>query len=588
MSNTVSRRNFVAGAAAAGLTVTAGLAPMIAKAAEGNVVPEAWDYEYDIVVCGAGGAGLIAALKARDAGLSVINIDANYDIGGHASLSSGITHQGCGTAWQIEHGVEDSPEQYYIDHTRPDCSDSRFNDPEVVRECADRMVECYDWMIEKGLKLQGDMLDKGAGDCETVLRAVMADPTGYTNIYNGQVCEGGASGVGVTRPFEATGRAEGVDYMMNRHMDSLIQDETGRVIGIRASYTPRFLPDGTQLVGEHADEGNIEETREEITIKAAKAVIVATGGGSSNPAYRTMFNPTWTAHMDGTAGEPFSFQDASGEIAGLAIGAGLSTTGAWTYLPVMAVSGAARVGSRYTYAGNVWTENSPIWDLVGAKGLFISNWDGCIVVNMLGERFGDEYASNHSNEGFAAQDKFVSAALGSAVLDRGTDHTRRVGGPVWAIFDAAYADEEGFVIEEPNVDIKNGYFFSGETLEELAANVVNKYYEDYPMDAATLVATIERYNELVDKGEDEDFGKPSDLMTRKIETGPFYAAWAVPCMHDCLAGLRTNGKRQVLDVAGEVIPGLYAAGECAGGHRAHGLGKVETGGYIAGLYASQE
>ena len=588
MSDTMSRRTFVAGAALAGFAGAAGIAPMVAKAAEGNVVPEEWDYEYDIVVCGAGGAGLIAALKARDAGLEVLNIDANYDIGGHASLSSGITHQGGGTSYQIEHGVEDSPEQYYLDHTRPDCSDSRFNDPEIIREAADRMVECFDWMVEKGVKFTGDVADKGCGDCETVLRSVFADATGYVNIYNGQVHEGPGSGVSITRPFEIAGRAQGVNYMMNRHMDSLIQDETGRVIGIRASYTPRLLPDGTQLVAEHADEGNIEETREEITIKANKAVILATGGGSSNPTYRMMFNPTWGPHMDGTAGEPWSFQDASSEIAGLAIGAGLTSAGSWTYLPAMAVAGAARIGVRYTYAGNAWTEDSPIWELVNYKGLFPSTWDGCITVNMNGERFGDEYASNHSNEGYEAQDKFVSAALGSAILDKGTDHTRRVGGPIWAIFDQSYADSERFVLEAPNVDAEHGYFFKGDTLEELAQNIVNKYYEDYPMDPETLVATVERYNELVDKGEDEDFGKPSDLMTVKIENGPFYAAWAVPCMHDCLVGLRTNGKRQVLTVGGEVIPGLYAAGECSGGHRTHGLGKTQTAGYIAGMYASQE
>ena len=584
--NTVSRRTFLSGVAAAGLTATAGLAPMIAKASETNI-PETWDYEYDIVVCGAGGAGLIAALKASDAGLTVLNIDANYDTGGHACISSGIAHFGCGTQYQIDHGIEDSPEQYYLDHTRPDCSDSRFNEPEVIRECADRMVECYDWCIGKGLKLQGDVGDKGSGDCETVLRSVIADPTGYINIWSGTVNEGEASGVGVTRPFEETARKEGVDFMMNRHMDALIQDETGRVVGIRASYTPRITSDGTRLEALHAD-GNIDETRDEITIHATKAVIVATGGGSGNVAYRMMFNPTWGPHMDGPAGEPYSFQDASGEIAGLAIGAALSSAGAWTYLPAMAVAGAARVGCRYTYSGNQWTEGSPIWDFVDAKGLFIGSWDGCITVNMLGERFGDEYASNHSNEGLEAQDKFVSSALGSAVLDRGTDHTRRVGGPVWAIFDSAYAASQRFDLEPPNVDIENGYFFSGDTLEELAENIVNKYYEDYPMDPATLVATVEHYNEMVDAGEDTDFGKPSEYMTCKIETGPFYAAWAVPCMHDCLAGLRTNGKRQVLDITGEVIPGLYACGECAGGHRTHGLGKVEAGGYIAGLYASQE
>lgn len=58
--------------------------------------------------------------------------------------------------------------------------------------------------------------------------------------------------------------------------------------------------------------------------------------------------------------------------------------------------------------------------------------------------------------------------------------------------------------------------------------------------------------------------------------------------HDTLTGLRTNAHRQVLTVMGEPIPGLYAAGECAGGMHTHGLGKVQTAGYIAGLYAATE
>ena len=116
---------------------------------------------------------------------------------------------------------------------------------------------------------------------------------------------------------------------------------------------------------------------------------------------------------------------------------------------------------------------------------------------------------------------------------------------------------------------------------------MNKYYEDYPMDPAVLAETVERYNSMVDGGVDEDFGKSPDLMTKKIETGPFYAAWSTPVPHDTLTGLRTDGHRQVLTVAGEPIEGLFACGECAGGMHTHGLGKVQTAGYIAGLYASQ-
>ncbi|MFC1976924.1 hypothetical protein ACFLWS_01455 [Chloroflexota bacterium] len=61
-----------------------------------------------------------------------------------------------------------------------------------------------------------------------------------------------------------------------------------------------------------------------------------------------------------------------------------------------------------------------------------------------------------------------------------------------------------------------------------------------------------RYNSFVDTGIDLGFGKPTPLY--KIETPPFYAAWASPVVHDAYAGLRVNMQCQVLNVNGEVIP----------------------------------
>ncbi len=584
MEQTVTRRNFLAGAAlaGAGLTATAGLAPMIAKASE-NEVPDEWDYDYDIVICGAGGSGLIAAMKANDEGCKVIAIDANFDIGGHAITSRGTTHSGGGTSAQIAAGIEDSPDQYYLDHTNPVPSDSCYNDREIIREVADNMVECFEWMLSKGLKTVGEP-EMGDINCETVPRALGSDAGGWKSIYTGEIFEDEErDGTAVTRPFEASAREEGVDFMMDRHMDSLIQDETGRVVGIRASHTPRFKNDGTQLVGEYAD-GNIVDERDEITIHANKAVIIATGGGSGNVEYRTMFNPNWGPAMDGCAGEPWSFQDASGEIAGIAIGAGLTSTANWTYPSSKATCSAGLLGCRYNYTGHKYDENSPVWDFVGAKGLNVRNRDGIIYVNMLGNRFYNENGMGGDNEAFY----YIPAALGSAVYDEGTGAAQRFGGPIWAIFDSAYVEENNITIDQSVVDIEGGYFFSGDTLEELASNIVNKYYEDYPMDPEVLAKTVANYNSYVDSGEDLEFGRDADSMTVKIETGPFYAAWATPNMHDCLTGLATNGKRQVKNYLGEVVPGLYACGECAGGQRAHGLGKVQTSGYIAALYASQE
>ena len=95
-----------------------------------------------------------------------------------------------------------------------------------------------------------------------------------------------------------------------------------------------------------------------------------------------------------------------------------------------------------------------------------------------------------------------------------------------------------------------------------------------------------KYNSYVDTGQDPDFNKPSPRY--KIQTPPFYAAWATPILHDTYAGLRVNEKFQVMDIFGAVIPGFYCAGESAGGFALHGLGRATVGGYIAGTNAAKE
>ena len=73
----------------------------------------------------------------------------------------------------------------------------------------------------------------------------------------------------------------------------------------------------------------------------------------------------------------------------------------------------------------------------------------------------------------------------------------------------------------------------------------------------------------------------------KIETPPFYAAWATPILHDSLTGLRTDTHAQVIDTRGEVIAGLYCAGESQGGFAQHGLARCIVFGRIAGRHAAK-
>ena len=78
---------------------------------------QGWDLEADIVIVGSGAAGLPAAIKAADAGASVIVVETNYDIGGHAIISGGNTPLGGGTSAQKKYGIHDSPDTVFSDLT---------------------------------------------------------------------------------------------------------------------------------------------------------------------------------------------------------------------------------------------------------------------------------------------------------------------------------------------------------------------------------------------------------------------------------------------------------------------------------------
>jgi succinate dehydrogenase/fumarate reductase flavoprotein subunit len=175
---------------------------------------------------------------------------------------------------------------------------------------------------------------------------------------------------------------------------------------------------------------------------------------------------------------------------------------------------------------------------------------------------------------------YLPAAMG---LNGGTGPG---GGPIWCIFDAEAVQREEWTVEPPYVDRAAGFFFSGNAIAELAANISKNKYQKNPMPAQALQDTVARYNSFVDKGADADFDKPAPKY--KIQTPPFYAAWATPSLHDTRAGLRINAKCQVQELNGKVIAGLYCVGESAGGFSEHGVSRCITQGLIAGRSAAAE
>jgi succinate dehydrogenase/fumarate reductase flavoprotein subunit len=564
-----------------------------------------WDLEADVVIIGSGAAGLPAAIKAADGGASVLVVETNYDIGGHAIISGGNVPLGGGTSAQKKYGIADSPDTVFSDLTdwtivqNNGWPDYRYNDREVMRAFADHCAPTYEFLLENGVEFKEIPPDNQGG--HNLGNSAPRENHCFWTKGPGYESPNNRGGTGLIRPLENSARAKGVKFLLNHKMTGFIRagQKSGRVLGVTAQYAPRILPGQSTPLKSFRSDGNVESTKPAVNIRAKKAVVVATGGMTSNLNFRRMFDPRLTAVLT-VAGEPYTYQDASGELAAIEIGASL-----WGLVNQTLENGdnirTQRVlATKWNYM--CWELEFPLFPLVRATGLAVKDWHDLILVNQVGKRFYDEtkgdyphgnvykevdpytpndYRNNENIHFHPSNYNFFNAAVAMNEYSQPPDYS---AGPVWAIFDADAVKRNKWNVEPPYVD-PDGYFFSGRTFAELAAAIKNEY-QAKPMKGETLQATVERYNSFVDAGKDADFGKPTPK--HKIQTPPFYAAWATPNVHDTRSGLRINYKCQVLDLNGQVIPGLYCAGESAGGFNQHGLGRCTTQGFIAGLNAALE
>jgi hypothetical protein len=589
----LSRRDLVRGAPVAGAMVAAGTinAPNSAAAQgapAGGGAMARWSHEADVVVIGAGAMGLPAAIIAREAGASVIVVEAEKHIGGHAITSGGNVPLGGGTSAQKQHGIEDSPDLVFRDLTdwsvvEPNgFPDYRYNDREIIRAFADNNVATYDWLVAHGVIFVDQAPDARGGNAvgNSVPREMHCAVMDWPMVQTGKPADPAvratlSSGNGLMRPLEAAARKAGVRILLEHRMVALHREapHAGRVFGIAVANN------GTAL-----------------NIRAREAVIIATGGSTGNVNFRRMFDPRLTEEYCGLAGMPWSDQDASGELAAMAIGASLwgfyNQTGEFGFN----ITKPGAIGCQYGYQNLRWMPGSSVFDRARATGLQVRDWQDAIMVNMLGQRFYDETGLAFTTNNYNSINPYTPGSylnaknvvynprnwLNAAMAGIGDGHNG--GGPIWAIFDSDAVTRENWVPAPPNVDIIGGFFFSADTLAELATRIVMKY-QRVKMPTGNLEQTVARYNSFVDSGVDEDFGKPKPL--HKIATPPFHAAWATPVLHDTRAGLRINANCQVMDLNGQVIPGLYCGGESAGGFSQHGLARATSQGFIAGHHAAR-
>jgi urocanate reductase len=535
----LSRRSFLSKGAAAGV----GAAALTGAAATEAKAEIKWDHTADVVIIGAGVSGLAAAITARDHGVSVIAVEENYDIGGRGILSGGRLHLGGGNAMQQKHGIKDTPDQVYADWVRFDANSARYSDRDLVRVFADENLATYDFLVANGVEFIDRMI--GPEAASTVSRTFV---TVEWHVPSELIAPGrNRNGSGLVRRLEGSARKKGAQIFLRHKMTRIIreQENSRRVIGIAA------------MNGSNA-----------VNIQARKGVIIATGGHTGNVNFRRMFDPRLTEEYQ-QACEPWVHQGADGELAAMELGASLWATASQTREAGAAITKTRHIGCRWGYSSLVYQPESPMFRLARATGLTVEDWQNVIFVNQNGKRFWNEVDGSYN---------FFAACMAW----NGDKTKLNGGGPIWAIFDADGAAREKWNTKPPNVD-PDGYFFSADTIVELAGKIKNPYQKQ-TMSGATLQETVARYNSFVTAGADTDFKKPTPLY--KIEKPPFYAAWSTPILHDTLTGLRTNTNGEVMDIRGDVIQGLYCAGEAQGGFAQHGLARCLAFGRVAARHAA--
>lgn len=668
----VSRRELIAKGAVAG----AGAA-MIVGGEGAEAAPAAasakWDYEVDVVVLGAGPTGLVAALKAHALGASVLIVEQNYDVGGKMLHSSGHISLGGGDAIQQRdiagtdpqglglgppiipvHDLEDDPDRLFADVTDWSVVNSaglpayRYNDREIHRAWADHTVAVRQFLIDNYVRfarVSGTHDGGGITRARAAYSILKIGPT--TDIRLGTVTRADAppasdqksslfspqstagpsatawgapgwvtGGFCAARSLEFSAREKGIRFLMHRHMDEIIREHShsGRVIGVTASYTPRLHPETGQRLDGYWTNGNVDDRRPVVRIRARQAVIVGTGGFMGNTQLRTMQDPRLTddtVQISQALVGPRNM-DGSGVLAGMAIGASLA--GMYQNYQHLLASPQIpyNIGTRDRW--DALFPGSPVFLFVKARGIPVGNagFEQLILVNQVGKRFYNETAVEKNRPGsdsiyppsadgrrdpFTALDWRNSSVeqirkqynRGSAIdaalaINEGSTAPDFSAGPIWAIFDAAAAKRAGWPLHYPYIaDPPDAYFFKADTLAELARKVMDNPHQKMPL--KYLKETVARYNGFADKGQDADFEKP---VLHRLDTPPFYAAFVPTAPVDSYGGLRVNGKMQVVDMQGAAIPGLYAGGEVAGGSIQHGIGRASVQGFIAAINAVKE
>ncbi len=458
----------------------------------------------DIVVVGAGGAGMTAAITAAQEGKSVVIVESQAMVGGNSVRATGGLNaaetpaqdenefnEAAGVEATLATAASDyadnetitalaatvaeqwaayqaNPEGYFdsVELMELDTmiGGHGINDPALVETLCANSADAIAWLAEQGIDLPSVSSFGGAS---------------VKRIHRPLDDEGKVISVGsyMIPRLEDKCEEAGVEILLNTTANKILTDANGAAVGIVAT----------------------DKNGGTVTVNA-KAVILATGGFGANLDMVVEYDPSLAGFMTTNA----AGAQGQGIDMAVAIGAGTVDMDQIQIHPTVEANTAALI-----------TE--------GLRG------DGAILVNAEGNRFTDEVGTRD----------VVSVA-----------EIAQTGSYSWLVIDQAMVDASSVI----QGYINNGYTVTGETYAELA--------EAMDVDADAFTATMEKWNAAVAVGVDEEFGRTS--FANPLDTAPYYAIKVTAGIHHTMGGLTINTDTQVLAGDGTVIAGLYAAGEVTG------------------------
>ena len=469
----------------------------------------------DVVVVGAGGAGMTAAITATDAGKKVIVVESQPIAGGNSVRSTG----GMNAAKTPYQDKNEFKEAAGVEKTLATAAE-KFADNETITALAATVKSQWDayqanpqgyFDSVELMELDTMIGGKGKNNPELVkaLAENSADAIEWLASIGAEVKNvgafGGASVKRIHRPVNADGKVTAVGAYIVPILEKNLQDRN-----------VQFLFDTTanEIIMKDGKAVGIKGTGKDghkVTINA-KSVVIATGGFGANAEMVEKYKPELkgfaTTNAEGAQGQGIDMATAVG-----------AATVDMDQIQIHPTVHIEEDGNAHLI-----TE--------GLRG------DGAILVNAEGKRFYDEVST---------RDKVSAAIIAQPEKS------------AWLVVDQSMVDKSAVIAGY----IKSGYTVTGATYEELAKAM--------GVDETTFVSTMNTWNQAVEAKSDAEFNRTS--FANPLTAAPYYAIKITPAVHHTMGGIVINPKAEVLNEKGEAISGLYAAGEVTGGvHGANRLG----------------